>query len=462
MDHSPTRLLSLWPGVGLVAANMIGAGVFLSTGFMAQRLGPGLVLLAWVVGAVLAQAGARAYAAVAEIVPRSGGEYRYLSDLLHPALGYLAGWASLLVGFSAPVAADALAAGSFANTLGVSVDRRFVGVVLIVVLMVLHVIGLRFSARAQSALSLGTGCLIVAFILLGLAKGHNQWPGWHPPTQGSEGQVGPFAESLFYVAFAFSGWNAAAYAAEDFVDPKKTVPRAMVLGSALVGIFYLLVNWIFVANLTPDRARVVFTYESQRVTLGHLVARDLLGETGGAIMSAVIFFLLTSSVSAMTFAGPRTYAAMARDGFLPRVFGGKPGRPPVGSVVLQSSLAIAIVLTNRLQQVLSNVGAIITLFTGLTALSLFRVRFGRPALGRPSPFVLGAAALYALLSAWMLYFGFREPLHGLSSAAGHPEALATNLLVWLAVVALVGLAAYATTVLLRGRRPGPLQGDASD
>jgi APA family basic amino acid/polyamine antiporter len=109
--------LGLGSGVGLVVANMIGAGVFVSAGFMAQQLRPGVILLAWAVGAALALAGAIAYGGVVRVCPRSGGEYRFLSDLLHPFAGYLAGWTSLLVGFSAPIAAPALAAGPFARTL---------------------------------------------------------------------------------------------------------------------------------------------------------------------------------------------------------------------------------------------------------------------------------------------------------------------------------------------------------
>src|SRR5262245_58212253 len=109
-------MLRLWPGVGLVVANMIGAGVLLSTGFMAQDLGPGPILAAWAVGAIIALAGAKAYGALVSIIPRSGGEYRFLFDLIHPVIGYAAGWTSLLVGFSAPVAVDAVAAGSFARS----------------------------------------------------------------------------------------------------------------------------------------------------------------------------------------------------------------------------------------------------------------------------------------------------------------------------------------------------------
>ena len=132
------RTLGLKSGIGLVIANMVGAGVFLSTGFMAQSLTPGQILLAWVIGGVLALCGAKAYAEVARLVPEGGGEYRYLSSLMHPALGYLAGWASLLVGFSAPTALDAIAAGAFARAVVPALEPRLVGAVLIIVLTFVH------------------------------------------------------------------------------------------------------------------------------------------------------------------------------------------------------------------------------------------------------------------------------------------------------------------------------------
>ena len=142
--------LGLFSGMGMVIANMIGAGVFLSTGFMAQDLTPKQILLAWAIGAFLALAGARAYAGIAQIVPKSGGEYRYLSTLVHPALGYLAGWASLLLGFSAPIAIDAIAAGAFANTLAHWINPKLFAALLIVLLTGVHAIGLRFSVNAQN------------------------------------------------------------------------------------------------------------------------------------------------------------------------------------------------------------------------------------------------------------------------------------------------------------------------
>jgi amino acid transporter len=400
--------LGLFSGMGMVIANMIGAGVFLSTGFMAQELTPKQILAAWAIGAILALAGARAYAGIAQMVPRSGGEYQYLSTLVHPALGYLAGWASLLLGFSAPIAIDALAAGAFAKTLAVWIDPKLFAALLILVFTAVHAIGLRFSVAAQNVLVIFKIVLVAGFMLIGLGGGHNSWPQWHPPSQSAGFPLGPFMQNLFYIAFAFSGWNAAVYAASEFRNPKRDVPRAMILGCALVGVLYLLVNWVFVANLTPEQCKVVFTYETARITLGHLIMKNLVGDFGAACMSVLAIVAFISAVSAMTFLGPRVYAAMSRDGFLPRSLQAKEGKPPIGAVVLQGAIALFLVFAYQLQTVLNNVGAILTLFSALTVLSLFWVCFRRKEYARPAFMALAAAFVYLLLSGLMLYFGFKK------------------------------------------------------
>jgi len=400
--------LGLFSGMGMVIANMIGAGVFLSTGFMAQELTPKQILLAWAIGAFLALSGARAYAEIAKLVPSSGGEYRYLSTLIHPALGYLAGWASLLLGFSAPIAIDAFAAGAFANTLNLSVNPKTFAALIIILLTGMHAIGLRFSVTAQNVLVIVKIALVVGFVVAGLAGGHNAWPQWQPPTHPSRFPLGPFMQNLFYIAFAFSGWNAAVYAASEFRNSKRDVPRAMMLGCAIVGVLYLFVNWVFVANLTPEQCKVVFTYESARVTLGHLIMKSLVGDLGAACMSILAIIAFISAVSAMTFLGPRVYAAMARDGFLPRVLQAKEGRPPIGAVILQGAIALFLVFAYQLQQILNNVGAILTLFSALTVFSLFWIWFRRKEFARPALAGLVAALFYLLLSGVMLYFGFKQ------------------------------------------------------
>jgi APA family basic amino acid/polyamine antiporter len=401
--------LGFGSGLGLVVANMIGSGVFLSAGFMAQELGPGAILLAWVIGTLIALAGARAYAEAAQLVPRSGGEYRYLSDLLHPVLGTLAGWASLLIGFSAPIAVAALAAGHFTKTLFPAVSPHVVATALIVLLTAAHAGGFRLSRRTQDGLVVVKAALLVGFVVVGLAYAPVGWPAWSPPSPPQGSVVPAFVTSLFFVAFAFSGWNAASYAAGEFARPRRDVPRAMMFGCALVGALYLAVNWVFVASITPERASVVLAYESRRVTLGHLVMQDALGDVGGAAMSVLTIVAFVSSMSAMTFVGPRVYAAMARDGHLPRLLVGRGEAPPAASVILQGGLALVLLFTHQLQQVLSNVGAILTLFSALVALSLFRARIrARPGQPRPGAASLFAAAVYVATSVVLLYVGFRS------------------------------------------------------
>ena len=437
---SAAAKLGVRSGVGIVVSNMIGAGVFISAGFMAQDMGPGTVLLCWIVGAVIALAGARAYAAVAELVPRSGGEYRYLSELLHPFLGYLAGWGSLLLGFSAPIAVAGLAAGAFAQKLGLPLAPWKVGALVIVLLAALHSLNLRSSKVLQNTLVGANALLLALFVGVGLFFGKHEWPTWTPPHASGGFPLSAIMGSLFFVAFAFSGWNAVVYAAEDFREPRRSVPRSMLIGCSLVAVLYLVVNWIFVANITPDQATVVFQYDQQRVTLGHLITKSLIGDSGAAGMSILTIVAFASAMSAMTFAGPRTYAAMAKDGFLPRLFAGREGRPPVAAVWLQALIALFFTYyyQDNLSAVMGNVGAILTLFAALTTASLFKVRFFSPKRPGPRPgaLALAAASVHVLFSAWMLYFGVR-----------HTE---THLLVWVGAVAVAAFAAYWGT--LRWRR----------
>jgi APA family basic amino acid/polyamine antiporter len=401
------RRMGVFSGMGMVIANMIGAGVFLSTGYMAQTLNPKEILLAWIVGAFLALAGARAYAGIARIVPESGGEYKYLSALVHPALGYLAGWASLLLGFSAPIAIDAIAAGAYANTLAPWVDPKIFAAVIIIFLTGVHAVGLRFSVTTQNILVLIKIALVVGFIGVGLIGGHNAWPDWRPPNPSDGFPFGSFMQNLLFITFAFSGWNAAVYAASEFKNPGRDVSRAIILGCALVGILYLIVNWVFVANLTPEQCAIVTNDETGRITLGHLIMKNLIGETGAACMSVLVIIAFISAMSAMIFLGPRVYAEMAKDGFLPRVLQGRDGKAPVGAVMLQGGIALFLIFAYQLGEVLSNVGAILTLFSALTVFGLFWMYFRSRKKVKLSRIAVIAGFFYLILSGVMLYFGFK-------------------------------------------------------
>jgi APA family basic amino acid/polyamine antiporter len=316
-DASAAGKLGLWSGVGLVVANMVGVGVLTSVGFMVtyNGLGPGHVIWAWLVGGVIALLGTQTYAVAARLMPHSGGEYRYLSDLWHPALGTFAGWSSLLVGFAPPIALDAMGVGGFAARLGVPLDPRLVGTAMVVLVTALHMIGLRASRRTQNILVGEKIALDLVFTGCGLIMGQHAWPTWVPKA-GPALPVDGFLISLFFVAFCYSGWNAAIYAADQFAAPRRDVPRAMFIGCALVMVLYLVLNWVFVTNLDPTTLGTWAGGDTETITLGHVLMRQFVGPLGAAVMSVFMIIVLTSAASAMTMVGPRVYAAMADDGYL--------------------------------------------------------------------------------------------------------------------------------------------------
>ncbi len=432
--------LGLASGIGLVASSMVGVGVLVSAGWAASVLGPGQILLMWLVGGVIAMTGARAYAALAELIPRSGGEYRYLSDLLHPSMGYMAGWASLVLGFAAPVAFCAAMADAYAATLA-PLPTHAVGIALIALVTLLAARSQRLSRWTQDTLAFAKFALLIGFVAVGAIYGASEWPTWRPEKEQVGFPLSDFLAQLLYVAFAYSGWNTAAYAAGEFRDPRRTVPRAMVLATVLVMALYLVVNWVFVANLTQEELSSWRGAggDGSRTTLGHLIVLELIGPLGASVMSAFVVLSMLSSASAFTVAGPFVYAAMARDGVLPERFAGRDGAPPTASILLQSAIALVLLLTHSFDLLVENVGAVLTFTTALAALALVRARFAPPRGidgASIAPIAVASAVAYFAMSAYTLW----------AVAAERPARL-----LWIGMVLLASAVAYAFT----GRRRAP-------
>lgn len=423
--------LGVRSGVALVISNMVGAGVFVSAGFMAQSLSPRDILLAWIVGAALALCGAKTYAQVALWVGESGGEFKILSELLHPFAGYLAGWASILVGFAGPIAINALAAAAFAKTLRADVPEIATAVAIVGLLTVTHLAGLRSSKWTHNALVIVDAFLLLGFAAAGLFFGSNAWP-QASATISSTFPVEAFATSLFFVSFAFSGWNAAIYIASEFRDPQRDVPRAMILGCSLVAALYLVVNWVFITNLSRADFDASLVYETTRVTLGHVVMRNLLGPSAGLLMSALAFIALVAGASAMMMVGPRVFSSMAHEGYLPRVLRVTTGAPPRLAVLTQGAIAILLVTTRSIQQALGSVGALLTFFTALVSLALLRTAF-QGTRSAPSKLTIACAIVHLIASSAILWFGLRT----------------TPASAWLPVVCAVAIAATHYAVARR-------------
>lgn len=416
----PSRRPGLWSAVGLGVANMVGVGVLTSAGAMARRLGPSAILLAWVFGGFMAMAGARCYAALARAIPRSGGEYRYLSELGHPVMGYLAGWTSLLVGFAAPNALAAATAGPFVSTVIPAAPPGVVGAALLVAVACTQAFSRVWSRATQDLLALGKVILFATFIVAGLALGSSDWPTWQPSppspavtTSAAPASLAPFAVSLVYVAYAYSGWNAPSYPAAEFQDAKRTVPAAMLIATVLVMALYLLVNWIFVANLTGDRLATWLEGDTARITLAHVLIAEVAGPHLATLVSIAVVLALTSTISSMTLAGPRVVAEMAAEGLMPRwLAAARPGRPPTAAVLAQASISLVLLLTHGFDQLFQAVGAMLTLVSAITVAGLFRLRWSprtqANARERPTALVLACAALYIAGSSWMLWYAVRE------------------------------------------------------
>lgn len=356
------RQLGLWTAAALVVASMIGTGVFTTSGFLLADLhSPGLVLAAWAVGGVQAALGALCYGALARRLPESGGEYLFLSRTLHPAAGFVAGWLSLLVGFSAPLASAAFAFGEYTKTWLPGWPPKLGGTLLILVFSALHAWHVRRGAWLQNAAVVLKIGLIVGFAALA-------WPRLPelPTEDSAPATVGAFAVSLVWISFSYAGWNAAVYIGGEVRDAERTLPRALLLGTGVVTALYLALNYVFVhAAPVADLAG--------RVEVGRVAAAALGGRAWAEAITTLVAVALVSSVSSLVMAGPRVYAQMAADGCVPRIFAATAG-PPRASIALQAGVALALLWSATFEALLTYIGFTLSLCTAATVVGLMRLR----------------------------------------------------------------------------------------
>ena len=372
------RSLGFAAALAAVVANIVGTGVFTTLGLQVQQTTDGFALLAlWAVGGLIALAGALTYGELSAAIGGSGGEYRFIGRIYHPTVGAVAGWVSVVAGFAAPVALAAMALGRYAGPL-IGVKATTLGVISILVATGLHLLAPAIGGRVQVVVTALKVSLIVAFIAVGIAHGAPSGISFAPTSQSwSVIASGPFALSLIFVSYAYSGFNAAVYFQAEVVDPERNVPRALITGTTIVIGLYVALNWVFLRSTsTSDLAG--------QVDVGAIVARSVLGDASGRLMSGCIALLLVSTISAMTLAGPRVIESMAED--LPplrplaqRSAAGSPRR----AVLLQGALALAFVLTDSFEGVLTYAGFTLTLSTLLAVLGVFLLRRREPSLLRP-------------------------------------------------------------------------------
>jgi len=413
------RELGLFSAIMLVVANMIGTGIFTTTGFIMQEVGsPYTMLASWLVGGLFALFGALCYGELGALFPHAGGEYVYLREGYGKAMGFLSGWISLIVGFSAPIAAAAIAFATYlfralplsgegfeltaqgVRLLELSpVTGTAVGI--IILLSLIHFHSLSMGSRVQNGLTLYKLGFLIVFIICGLWLGQGSTEHLAADFDPESLFQGSFAVSLIFVAFAYSGWNAASYLGSEITNPGRNIPLALVTGTLIVMGLYMLLNLVFLYALSPEEMSGV-------LEIGTESAVSLFGQQSAVVFSLAIALGLLSVLSAMIVCGPRIYYAMSRDHVFFNTFSRvRRGRgTPAHSIFLQAGIACVMVLTTSFDGLLLYVGFTLSLFAVLTVLGLFRIRWSRPEL-RSRYRTLGypvTPLLFILGNTWIIYF----------------------------------------------------------
>ena len=408
-----SRQLRLFPATNIVIADMIGAGIFTTSGLLLLELGSPLLMIAlWVGGGILALCGALCYGALGSAMPRAGGEYAYLSELFHPLIGFLSGWVSFFAGFSAPLAASSL---GFSEYLAIALPplgaadnadliKKAVALTVILALALVHLRGLAFGSKIQNYLTVGKVLLIVGFVAAGFVAG--------------QGDIGNFREriaidtpdanwrviglSLMWIMFAYSGWNASGYIGSEIQDPRRNLPLSLILGTGTVLLLYVSLNALFVYAVAPREMQGV-------IAVGGLAASHLFGTAAERLVSLLVAFALLSAISSLIIIGPRVYYAMAKDGyFFKSVAHVHPvHRVPSVAIVLQCLIAGVMVLSGTFDQILTYMGFCLGIFPILAVLGVFKLRPGYNG-NSPSRGYVPAAIIFASISLAILVLAYFE------------------------------------------------------
>lgn len=403
----------------LVVANMVGTGVFVSLGYQLKdfQSAPPVMLL-WIIGGIIALCGALSYAALAGLLPKSGGEYHFLGAIYHPSVGFMAGLLSAIVGFSVPTAITALAMGGYLSRAFPQIPVQTAAVAVILAGTLAHGWSPRTSGRVQLASTILKLLLIGLFLGAAvLLPGHGDIR-WRIDPVADFAQITKpaFATAVFYVFYSYSGWNAAVYGLEEWHEPYKTVKRSLIGGALLVTLLYIGLNAAFlaaapVAALTGERE------------IAHVAAAALFGPQVGRVVSALFAVGLFASVSALLWAGPRVLGAMGRDIRALRFFSVQRGQAPLRPLVLQSTLAVCLVLAGDFEFLLTYTQTGLTLCTFLTVLGVILLKIRGKKV--PSRVLLPSLIFVAFTGFMLVWLFFDKPV---PAAGGILTALACALL----------------------------------
>lgn len=390
---------------------MIGAGIFTTTGIlMNDLLDPYLLIALWVIGGLIAIMGALSYGELGANFPKAGGEYVFLNELFHPILGFLSGWVSFLVGFSAPIAASALGVSEYMfrlssfplSELQIVYAKKLLAILVILVFTFIHVKGLKQGARIQNVLTLFKVAIIFILIVLGFVFGTGNFDHFNETVQSVNFTPAykSIGLSLLWISFAYSGWNASTYIGSEVKNAARNIPLSLWIGTLCVILLYVLLNILFVYAIPPAEMKGV-------ISIGGLAVNALFGLSMDRLFSVFIAFALLSSLSAFIIIGPRIYYSMSKKGhfFKAAAYVNK-NAVPSRSILFQSALAIVYVITGTFEQILTFLGISLSIFPILTVLSIFKLRAQKRSKYKISGYpytqiVFLALSMYILITSYM-------------------------------------------------------------
>ena len=417
-SRSPRRTIGFVTASSIVIANIIGTGIFTSLGFQLADIQSGFpLLMLWIIGGITALCGALCYGELSAALPRSGGEYHFLSQIYHPALGFMAGFISATVGFAAPIALAAMAFGKyFVGVFGVG-SPMLLSFVVVWVVTAFHLGNLQVGSVFQNLSTLVKLLLIGALIAAGLFVQPKQPISFLPAPGDTIAIFGaPFAVALVYVMYSYSGWNAAAYISGEIKQPGKNVPRSLLVGTGLVIVIYVLLNAVFLATTPVQDLK-------GRLEVALIAGKHIFGTNGGRVAGAVICLGLVSAISSMTWIGPRVSMSMGEDHWWLRLLARKNRHGiPTNAIVLQLLMVNLLLLTRSFESVVQYTQFSLLLCSLFTVLGVMVLRATRPGIARP--YRVWAYPLppiiFAVITLWMMFYLLRwktiESLAGLATA----------------------------------------------
>jgi basic amino acid/polyamine antiporter, APA family len=370
--NDSVKKIGLITCISVIVSSMVGVGVYTSLGYQVIGLHSPLAIIGlWVFGGIMALCGALTYGELAVRYPRSGGEYNFLSEIYHPSIGFISGWISSTVGFAGPTAAAALVFADYYNMVfETNLNASLIATLLIVGITVLNILSFKVGSSVQRIITIVNITLMCAIVIFGI---------FHEPTPGfkftatsadfNEFTSDSFGESLVYVSFAFSGWNAITYIINDVDKPNINVPKSLIFASLIVMVLYVLLNFVFL--YTTPVAMIMGEKHA-----GYIAGSQIFGSFGGKLVASIICIALIASINSYTLAGPRVIKTIGEDfNSIKKLAQINDSGSPVLATMIQSGIAVTICWVSKFQSIINYLGLTLSILTVLTVFGVFVSRY---------------------------------------------------------------------------------------